>query len=95
MCYWGATLLVFSELLLLGVDFHLKSSSTSFCQIALASIIFSASALNSQYIVNRTRFHNFPIYLESHSGGNRKMTVIKYVEGDIWVSYNTATAEYQ
>ncbi|KAK2150027.1 hypothetical protein LSH36_427g05027 [Paralvinella palmiformis] len=36
------------------------------------------------YFIKRTRFHNLPVYVEIHNGGNRKMTLIKYVEGDIW-----------
>ena len=40
------------------------------------------------YFIKRTRYHNFPIYLETHAGGNRKMTVVKFIEGDIWVPLN-------
>lgn len=36
------------------------------------------------YCVRRTRYHNFPVYLELKAGGSRKITLIKFVEGDIW-----------
>ena len=38
------------------------------------------------YAVLRTRFHNFPIYLEEREGGSRKLVRIKNIQGDIWVS---------
>ncbi len=36
------------------------------------------------YYVLRSRFHNFPIYALEREGGTRKLTKIKYIEGDIW-----------
>ncbi|ELU10648.1 hypothetical protein CAPTEDRAFT_164413 [Capitella teleta] len=38
----------------------------------------------AEYFVGRTRFHNYPIYQETFEGGNRHMTVLNNVEGDIW-----------
>jgi len=43
-----------------------------------------ASALDSPYFVRRNRFHNYPVYLELLDGGQKKMTVTKNIEGDIW-----------
>ncbi|CAH1792302.1 unnamed protein product, partial [Owenia fusiformis] len=36
------------------------------------------------YSVRRSRFHMLPVYLEEKSGGTRKITIVKKVEGDIW-----------
>jgi large subunit ribosomal protein L49 len=40
--------------------------------------------LETPYLIRRTRFHNFPIYLIVLNGGNRPFTTICKVEGDIW-----------
>lgn len=37
------------------------------------------------YFVRRSRMHNIPVYKEI-THGNRQMTLIRKVEGDIWVS---------
>uniref|UniRef100_A0A8C7ETI3 Large ribosomal subunit protein mL49 n=1 Tax=Neovison vison TaxID=452646 RepID=A0A8C7ETI3_NEOVI len=37
------------------------------------------------YLVRRSRMHNIPVYKDI-THGNRQMTVIRKVEGDIWVS---------
>lgn len=37
------------------------------------------------YFVRRSRLHNVPVYKDI-THGNRQMTVIRKVEGDIWVS---------
>lgn len=37
------------------------------------------------YFVRRSRMHNIPVYKEM-THGNRQMTLIRKVEGDIWVS---------
>ncbi|KAI0229310.1 39S ribosomal protein L49, mitochondrial [Lamellibrachia satsuma] len=42
------------------------------------------SSQSLPYYVRRTRFHQLPIYLEILNGGNRKMTMVKKVNGDIW-----------
>ncbi|GCB77705.1 hypothetical protein scyTo_0021124 [Scyliorhinus torazame] len=36
------------------------------------------------YTVRRSRMHNVPVYTDI-THGNRKMTVIRKIEGDIWV----------
>lgn len=40
---------------------------------------------NLPYFVRRSRMHNIPVYKDI-THGNRQMTVIRKVEGDIWVS---------
>lgn len=40
---------------------------------------------NLPYFVRRSRMHNLPVYTDI-THGNRQMTVIRRVEGDIWVS---------
>ncbi|XP_032872073.1 LOW QUALITY PROTEIN: 39S ribosomal protein L49, mitochondrial [Amblyraja radiata] len=35
------------------------------------------------YIIRRSRMHNLPVYTDI-THGNRKMTVIRKIEGDIW-----------
>lgn len=37
------------------------------------------------YFVRRSRMHNIPVY-KAITHGNRQMTLIRKVEGDIWVS---------
>ena len=44
----------------------------------------SKGAANYPYFVERTRFHNFPVYLNEEDGGTRKLTVINRVKGDHW-----------
>ncbi|XP_060711702.1 mitochondrial ribosomal protein L49 [Hemiscyllium ocellatum] len=36
------------------------------------------------YMIRRSRMHNLPVYTDI-THGNRKMTVIRKIEGDIWV----------
>ncbi|XP_055487025.1 39S ribosomal protein L49, mitochondrial-like [Leucoraja erinacea] len=36
------------------------------------------------YIIRRSRMHNLPVYTDI-THGNRKMTVIRKIEGDIWM----------
>ncbi|GCC42631.1 hypothetical protein chiPu_0026876, partial [Chiloscyllium punctatum] len=36
------------------------------------------------YLIRRSRMHNLPVYTDI-THGNRKMTVIRKIEGDIWV----------
>ncbi len=36
------------------------------------------------YFVERTRFHNLPVYIERRDGGQRKLTYINRVKGDLW-----------
>ena len=47
----------------------------------------SASSASLPYVVRRTRFHSFPVYQEISCGGSRKMTLMRQVQGDIWVSW--------
>ena len=46
------------------------------------------------YAVLRTRFQNFPIYLEEREGGSRKLVRIKNIQGDIWVSSFSSSYYY-
>ena len=36
------------------------------------------------YEVRRTKYHNFPIYLETWHVGTAFMSIVKNIEGDIW-----------
>ena len=36
------------------------------------------------YFIKRTRNHMLPVYLRITYRGNRRITFIKYIEGDIW-----------
>ncbi|NWR95361.1 RM49 protein, partial [Furnarius figulus] len=36
------------------------------------------------YFVRRSRHHNLPVYLEVRKGGNRKITTLRGVRGDLW-----------
>ncbi len=36
------------------------------------------------YFVERTRYHNLPVYTEQSDGGSRKLTLICRVKGDHW-----------
>ena len=47
-----------------------------------------AKAKSLPYQVLRTRFHQFPIYHEEREGGSRKLTVVKQIQGEIWVRFN-------
>uniref|UniRef100_A0A4X2K194 Large ribosomal subunit protein mL49 n=1 Tax=Vombatus ursinus TaxID=29139 RepID=A0A4X2K194_VOMUR len=40
---------------------------------------------NLPYFIRRSRMHNVPVYTEL-THGNRQMTLIRKVEGDIWVA---------
>ena len=56
---------------------HLKCLNTFF------------SAEKSQklpYYVDRTRFHQLPVYFLEMDGGSRQITEVRRVGGDIWVS---------
>uniref|UniRef100_A0A4X1V037 Large ribosomal subunit protein mL49 n=1 Tax=Sus scrofa TaxID=9823 RepID=A0A4X1V037_PIG len=44
------------------------------------------------YFVRRSRMHNIPVYRDI-THGNRQMTVIRKVEGDIWVSGRVARGD--
>ena len=45
----------------------------------------SEKGLTHPYFVERTRFHNLPVYLQDHlCGGTRKITLICRVKGDHW-----------
>ena len=44
----------------------------------------SPKATSYKYFVERTRFHNFPVYIQEVDGGTRKLTVINRVKGDHW-----------
>ena len=44
----------------------------------------SPKSTSYEYFVERTRFHNFPVYLSETDGGTRKLTVINRVKGDHW-----------
>jgi len=43
-----------------------------------------AMSPGATYHVERTRFHNFPIYLKIFNGGNRAFTEIRKIQGNIW-----------
>ena len=44
----------------------------------------SEKGLTHPYFVERTRFHNIPVYHRHTDGGSRKLTVINRVKGDHW-----------
>jgi len=50
----------------------------------------------AQYIVRRTKNHMIPVYMiiDPRHGGSRRITRIRYVEGNIWVSVSNRNHQY-
>ena len=46
----------------------------------------SGAAPGTLYSVRRTRYHSVPVYTKLKFGNTQQLTVIKNIEGDIWVS---------
>jgi len=48
-------------------------------------IIFSDTLPSLPYMIRRSRMHNVPVYSDIKHG-NQQSTLLRKVEGDIWVS---------